>query len=725
MSKKEYIDRATEKIYDFHSKKSVSAELEQHIDEKTDFLVEIGYDADASEDKATEAMGDAEEVCTQFGELHNSFYNPFLDIALTVITGGILGALYYLLSQYAFDDGAMAGAVLSAFCLSASLGFGFTYFSHIRTHIFPKILSFFVIAGAGVFNYFICLKLDSRMNRSVQNLIDFILKAKIQGFNAYPQEEKIIGCVCVVMAVAVITTVFSLIYQLKVRALCNTKTDNKINHFITGLCAFFALVLLAGSVLFGVKCFFDVKEVQNSYEHEYNYVINMTEKCNTKEEIIDYLSKGDLEFDPRINLEGETIGYTYTGNLGIIEIGFNEVKTREELTKQYRETYEESKKKAQENSDFAFLYSYASDYLDGMLPVTVETAYQEQCFCTVYFYADTTAYGKKFNKISTSFLQYSGGSEQEFCNYESTKLNRKEKYELYKKFVPASLLVSYHMEEYEMRSYKFKYIVGDGDYNREEQKTAFSMYGKAAEAYDEVLKTAEILKEHPKASPQEIAKLTGCKIEMPKISKEEYKESLSILGSYFDDVDFDQYYDSSIKYCFDGWCFELLTISGTGMLVYWSDKGSFDYITLTDGHTQTNYDGGDGQKKVRVNSGFFDRNGGYYTDPDYVPYFTSDGSRYYYYCKTIEDKTGTVGNTKEYYITDRKGNFYKPEICYINENGYLIIDKKYTIKYNDGLKKYVSPSGEKYTRAFETSWDENGEMVFYDPQDDRVETHSR
>lgn len=72
MSKKEYIDRATEKIYDFHSKKSVSAELEQHIDEKTDFLVEIGYDADVSEDKATEAMGDAEEVCTQFGELQKS-----------------------------------------------------------------------------------------------------------------------------------------------------------------------------------------------------------------------------------------------------------------------------------------------------------------------------------------------------------------------------------------------------------------------------------------------------------------------------------------------------------------------------------------------------------------------------------------------------------------------------------------------------------------------------
>lgn len=37
MNKNDYIDKATEKIYDYSAKKAVKAELEEHIDEKTEY----------------------------------------------------------------------------------------------------------------------------------------------------------------------------------------------------------------------------------------------------------------------------------------------------------------------------------------------------------------------------------------------------------------------------------------------------------------------------------------------------------------------------------------------------------------------------------------------------------------------------------------------------------------------------------------------------------------
>ena len=58
MNKKDYLGAVTAKVFDSDAKKSVTSELEVHIDEKTDFFKEIGYNEESSEEKAIEAMGE-------------------------------------------------------------------------------------------------------------------------------------------------------------------------------------------------------------------------------------------------------------------------------------------------------------------------------------------------------------------------------------------------------------------------------------------------------------------------------------------------------------------------------------------------------------------------------------------------------------------------------------------------------------------------------------------
>ena len=88
-----YISKACEAISDKFVRAQVSAELESHILDKADYFLELGYDEQTAFEKATEEMGDAEEIAASLGALHKS--RSHICMVLTVLLVLITVAEHY------------------------------------------------------------------------------------------------------------------------------------------------------------------------------------------------------------------------------------------------------------------------------------------------------------------------------------------------------------------------------------------------------------------------------------------------------------------------------------------------------------------------------------------------------------------------------------------------------------------------------------------------------
>lgn len=69
--KPDYIESVLSKIKDKGAKSLVEAELKDHIEERIDCFMEIGYDRDRAEELAVENMGDPEEIAVPLDVLHS------------------------------------------------------------------------------------------------------------------------------------------------------------------------------------------------------------------------------------------------------------------------------------------------------------------------------------------------------------------------------------------------------------------------------------------------------------------------------------------------------------------------------------------------------------------------------------------------------------------------------------------------------------------------------
>lgn len=734
MNKKDYLGAVTAKVFDSDAKKSVTSELEVHIDEKTDFFREIGYDDEASEEKSIEAMGETEEVASQFGMLHNDFYNPAADIILFVIWVALLGGGYYLLKEYIFCDVGMSSVILGASCLSCSLMAGYCALSLFKNKLLPVILSFFGIGATGVFNYFILLELDKKMGDSIQGLVDFILKTEIPNATNYPDKNKVITVISALLLFAIIRFVFSLAYNIKVKLLANNRFDNKLMHMFIRLSTVIAAAALALSIFFGVKCYFDLNSIKNEYYDAYDYVIEMSEKCDTKEDIIAFVNNGEYPLEEDLDKDGNLEGYSYAHNLVWINIVFEDVSSKKEI---YAEKQEYIDRVVEEAEEMLQKYlgvsdeqlnsqrykQYINEYTQEMradLEKDVEREYLGQKFCTIYFSPRLSCFDNSYDRISTSFLKVVGEDEYAFRDVEFNKSDNDEKYNFYKEHESSKLKVSYFISDLEHCNYDFEYVFGSEKFKHIENYTVYKPNEKITALYDEIDRVAEILSSDNKMSSSDIAKKTGAKVEMPKISKEELEEQMSVLGSFFDSTKkyMLESYEMSIKYRFNDWYFVVAGNPYKEIYAYDKYGSLIKTKKISNEPVIKNFEGSDGQKKVRISGVYYDKLGYGYSQPDYAPYYTANGKKYYYYCKTIKDETNTVGDTKEYYITDRKREFYKADNAFIDESGYICFNVS-NLSYDEQSKTYKSSDGCKYTKAFETSWDENGNLIF---TDDKYET---
>lgn len=715
MNKKDYIEGAVSKIFNIRKKKMVTAELELHIDEKTDFYTEIGYENEIAEQKASEAMGDSNEVAAQFGELHNDFYNPAADITLFAVLLALLAGVYYMLKQYVFIDVGLISLTISAFFLAPAVMYGYCALSLFKNKLATIILSVFVIGASGIFNYFMLSELYKRFGGRLYDLIDFVLKTKVPSQTSYLNKERIIAIICIISAGAVLICAFSLIYYIKVKSLSNRKIDNKLMHFCTKISLALTVLFLVLCIVFGIKTYFDLTKIRNEFYETYDCLIELSEKCSTKDEIIDFVNNSSIPFEEERNKDGELLGYSYIRNLVYIDITFNKTKSmeqiREETMKYLTEEYGDNIRDLVGKSALTeMVLEVTKEKLLEHVDDSIRNTYESQVFCKIIMGTNINSFNNSYDRLSTSFLLRNGEEEKVFRKYENNQLDHTQKYDFYKNLCPTRLEIEYNFAEIDSCKCSFRYLFGEGQYTHEEIFSACRMDEKTQAFYDNIDDIVNRVKENRNMSTDEIAQLTGADVVMPEVTKEELEKQMSVLGTKFKEYKERALasYEDNIKFVFDDWSFNFKGKPYEVIYIY-NRVGKLIYTkNLNDGSLFINYDSkDDGQKKVRIDGGYFDKLGKFYSQPEHTPYYTLNGDKYYYYIKTIKDETHTVGDTKEYYLTDRKNKFYKSENCFIDKDGYLCVNLQ-NLKYDEATGKYKSPNGNEYTKAFETSWDKNG-----------------
>lgn len=92
MKKEEYITEVTALIKNKTVRNDVKKELEAHIDDRTKYYLDAGYDEDVSVKRAVEMMGNPNEVAKSFEKLHNNTLWIIISIASLFVY--IIGLIY-------------------------------------------------------------------------------------------------------------------------------------------------------------------------------------------------------------------------------------------------------------------------------------------------------------------------------------------------------------------------------------------------------------------------------------------------------------------------------------------------------------------------------------------------------------------------------------------------------------------------------------------------------
>ncbi len=675
MKKDRYLKEATKKIYNFNEKQDVNTELAAHIEERTDFYKEIGYDEERADEMACESMGDAELVCDDFGRLHNTSQNPTPDLIVFALVAAAHAGAYWLLEKYAFSDSGLISLILGTILISFGLVYLFGSFSSRRVNLVSKLLNIAVIGGAGYFNFLVMKALANRTDSSFAELWAFLKNGVLPRITNYPDKHMIIIIICAAMSLSVLSFAVMLIYYIKVKGLKNRLADNRISRFFHSLTLYLSILLIIAGITLGVKSYFDIKNLQAEYIKTYDLFMNILEESNSMDDVIDALAKEGITLEENVSMREDY----YNHNLVTVCV--------------------------------------VHDDRDG----SVYTACR--------FYMNTACFDNKFTKLTTHFIMLNGEKEDEFRRFVPTKRHDESETEFYKSYYPMEVSASFDDNSLAACEYTFTFLIGNDYYrytlNRETVKGTEEYY----DYMDFREEITALLKENPDLSAQEIANATNSEVVEADIeTREEVRQALIDEGYDAEIVDkvLDNYYDS-VYADYKDYIENNFSIKHGSFYAKFSrsdDYFSIEYVPDMESHTiyafdypleenkyrnATVYDGA--IKAVSVNSGYYDKNGLYYDEAEHIAYYTVDGTRYFLYRKTIEDPTHTVGNTFEYYLTDREGRYVKADLCFIDENGYLVIDSRGSIKYDDDSKAFKDSGGKTYFKALETSWDIDGTML--------------
>lgn len=696
MRRDDYVKGATSKIFSHSERKKVEAELNDHILKNKDFSEEIGYDAETAENKAVEKMGEYNEVADYLGELHNDFYNPVGDIIGFAIWLSSLGGLYYALKEYIFDDIGAIPITLAAICISITAYFIGAGAMLARNRI-PVIIGTLLCGGAtSAFIYFCTKNICSLVNDNFDILKNLILYYQLSS-RYVPKDNIAFKAAIIFAAAAVIPILVSLIYYIKYHTQSNTLFDNHFKNHSKAIVIFISVLFIACSGFFVSRYFTMRNSWYDECRNTYQMLFDMTKACKTFDDVTDYLSsnKCNIDFTEDTDNDGNITGYSYSHSFIGITIEYQEEPDNERVND-------------------------TDDIIIGKYGLTTSNIDFEDSYDYEYRASMSLYFRDVFkNGLDTPSLKNFLTTEDELDEITYFDMNEHtddENFDFYRKHIPNKFKAAPSKSHNNTGTYEFEYITGD----KYKYTSDFEFQTIPAETIKEKQEIAnikneiyEIVKSNLNGSNEEIAKRTNTTLIKPDMSYEDYSIAVRCLGTFFDNYkeylldSYDSLYYFKIS---DDLSFQL---SGKPYkyIVFISNTHPeyIDYLPIKDEVKYSSFDS-EPFKKMRVkDKGYYAKNK-YIYDYEKIPYFEEDGTRYIYRMEN-EDPGDKSGYIKHYYLVSQKGDKYEDDICYINSDGYLYFDTAHKLKVqSDGLT-YKDAVGNSYTRAFETSWDENGNII--------------
>lgn len=660
----EYIESATSKIYNRKNKSNVELELADHMLKRKEFNEEIGYDADRAEEMAVEKMGDSEDIAKKFAALHNDFYNPIPDIIIYLFLSALLGTAYYLLSKYTFEEKGTAFLSIGSIFIAASIFMTASAVTLKRCRL-PLIICNTLFAGvAGTYIYKITEFVSTAFSNDIQKVKDYVLNFQMQTANSLQDNTIVLTAAAVFASIAVIVTLTAVINYIKVITYSNSLLDNRIRRFVTSACAVLGAALLIFGGFLSARYISAKEHWRQEYTDNYIAFIDLCESCSSYDDVIKYIEQNNLGYTCE-EFNEEPIGCYYMNNTVSIDIDFVE----------------------------------------------------DNSFSAVFALSDV----QFFKSIDSPTLREYRTKEDELdeiIQFDMDVHTNEENIEFLKTHIPNSIAYSNHDYFENCKNYSLKYVTG---YEKYKYQTHIYVNIYPQEYVDsrnklnsEADRIAQIVKANRNAQLEEIAKLTDSELLEPEITYEQYKRALSYLGTYFDPIidTLDKaYYSNYIFKTNDEFSFAL---NSERTYIIFTDEISdiYSYIVIGDEFKYSSSEPAEPFKKVIVtNEGYYAKNGLRY-DYDRLPYFEENGTRYMYYT-TNEDPGDGSGYIKHYFLVNQKGDIYEDYMCYVNSDGYLYFDTSRSLKQQEDKITYKDQAGNTYTRAFETSWDENGNLLDY------------
>lgn len=699
MNEQEFLKQATSEIYSIRKKQYILCELHDHIALREERYREMGYTDNDAEEKSVEEMGDPKEIAKELGELHKS-YNPVLDIILLLLYFGVLLTVYYLERSFIFGDPGALSMLICAIAIGAALFFLYAAYASSKKHPVAAVCAYAAAAAGGYFEYLIGKELSRLSDGNFTNIKNFIDHNIIYFDRNHPDSYVLMTVLCVTGIVFGAVCLVILIYGIKKSLFANNSTDNRVNKITTILC----LILFASGIItatgFGINTFRQINYFKEEYTAAYNFAVDIESNCSTQEELAEFLKNCDYDFG---NIDFDAVkSYTYTHNLIVLNVSLYEPMEEDE------------------SADKKGLELFMSD-------IEKKNDYASRYVYSVQLTTDNERFDNGYDSLTLSKLKANEQLIETLYSYRPYQHTPEEKYEYYKSHVPTSFKYKKCCRELVESDFEFKYIEGWGelkDTHTFSFKTGTEHMRDFREKENEI---TEILKSNDTNDPKEIAKITGTTLIDPGISKDEYEQFIIEL-CYQEGTDSeiykqkDELLDYYLWFCrysiYDDWYFQLFRSDDYNFVVYDNNYDIFDYLTNPkdmyldiadlDGNPDVSVSEYGVFKKVAINSGFFDKKGLYFDSAEKVRYYSEDGKVYRYYSEVDFDEPDE-DSRKKYYLIDDRSNKYPADNCFIDENGWLVIDDG-SIKADIG-GVYKNSAGETFTPAFETSWDENGNIV--------------
>ena len=311
---KDFLQSAEEQLVLNKDKNSIITELSDHVVTKKEFFESIGYDKEASAEKANEAMGNGEIIGQRLNQIHSRMgkASVYLIVASVIANLGLNAAI--LLADKSNYSIPFAAALFILLCNLA-----FTYAT-------IKFKSLWLSAASMIFSLAAVWLSSPYLTYPLCNLI-------ISNYGDDPSEiyslSSIIISLCL-CALVFLPNIFNIYHCLQMKRLKNTKKQNHIAAALRNACFIIGVLIFVLSFPYYAMNNSLCEEQAQIREELMDFAFETVNEYDfkDKDELEEFLenSKYDFEYTPEYEEYGElkntpiTHGYVY--RIGNWEIKF-------------------------------------------------------------------------------------------------------------------------------------------------------------------------------------------------------------------------------------------------------------------------------------------------------------------------------------------------------------------------------------------------------------------